>query len=695
MVSCPLAATLIVEIDYMYKWNKFYKKLTIVSSLICIVFFGLSAIEENVFREWRRVQSDFKEILISKASTDREIQRAENFPIEIRQVILKDFDRVDRCVSCHNGIEDPRMDGEKQPHRAHSSDYLLNHPVEKFGCSICHGGQDRALTRKDAFATSKDIHWDYPIIPREYLQSSCGRCHLSVFNNEGSLAGAEKLTKGRDIFIENGCLGCHHLRGIGGNVGPELTNQGKKTKHQYSFEHVEGEHTLYNWIKEHFLDPAKISPESNMPSLDLSEQELESLTTYTMSFYDQEFPLEHYDAGNSADFKTGLNDFTGKDIYGLLCSFCHGENGGGEKYPLLKTIVPALNNQDFLSVTSENQLRSFVEKGRSGRLMASWAHNTGGLGNSEMEKLTSYIRQWEIEPPSFSRVKSTMANASLGSVIFYSECASCHGFDGEGGIGPALNEQSFLELASERFLYNTIANGRSNTAMPAWSKFSARQLSSIIAFIKSWQDIPSKRLSSGSIKGDPSLGKGLFTEVCSSCHGDQGQGGISTAILNPDFLKSVSDEFLYHSMLRGMDRNEDDSWKKRFRNVKELSSNEQKSIVSFMRSQEKVQWENITTKIVTGSPENGKELYYNLCSDCHGLNGEGFIAPALNNRDFLDVASDGFLQASIAIGRGGTFMPPWGKDVMGPWRLNSNEIDDIIVYMRTWNGDRPSKQRSD
>ena len=68
--------------------DRFYKKLTIVSSLICIVFLGLAAIEENFLREWKNYQSEFKDILKAKAQTEGQREAAENFRVEIKQVIL-------------------------------------------------------------------------------------------------------------------------------------------------------------------------------------------------------------------------------------------------------------------------------------------------------------------------------------------------------------------------------------------------------------------------------------------------------------------------------------------------------------------------------------------------------------------------------------------------------------------------------
>ena len=51
---------------------------------------------------------------------------------------------------------------------------------------------------------------------------------------------------------------------------------------------------------------------------------------------------------------------------------------------------------------------------------------------------------------------------------------------------------------------------------------------------------------------------------------------------------------------------------------------------------------------------------YNVCytkllrSRCHGTNGEGTEAPALNSQEFLNAATNGYILATMTIGRDGT-----------------------------------------
>jgi len=81
----------------------------------------------------------------------------------------------------------------------------------------------------------------------------------------------------------------------------------------------------------------------------------------------------------------------------------------------------------------------------------------------------------------------------------------------------------------------------------------------------------------------------------------------------------------------------------------------------------------------------GKDLYLKYCSLCHAKNGEGYAADAANalaNQDFLALATDEFLYASIERGRPGTPMSAWGKTRNGP--LSPEEIDSIVTWIRNW-----------
>jgi hypothetical protein len=64
--------------------------------------------------------------------------------------------------------------------------------------------------------------------------------------------------------------------------------------------------------------------------------------------------------------------------------------------------------------------------------------------------------------------------------------------------------------------------------------------------------------------------------------------------------------------------------------------------------------------------------------------GEGSQAPALNNQEFLNAATNGFIYATLSIGRNGTAMPSWGRGSDKHRALDFQERHDIVAYLRQW-----------
>lgn len=83
--------------------------------------------------------------------------------------------------------------------------------------------------------------------------------------------------------------------------------------------------------------------------------------------------------------------------------------------------------------------------------------------------------------------------------------------------------------------------------------------------------------------------------------------------------------------------------------------------------------------------EHGQSLYAETCALCHGDDGQGYAADqanALNNQDFLAIASDDFLRAAITRGRPGTVMSAFGVAHFGPF--SSDDVNDLVEFIRAW-----------
>nr|MBC8452103.1 cytochrome c [Rhodospirillaceae bacterium] len=85
-------------------------------------------------------------------------------------------------------------------------------------------------------------------------------------------------------------------------------------------------------------------------------------------------------------------------------------------------------------------------------------------------------------------------------------------------------------------------------------------------------------------------------------------------------------------------------------------------------------------------PRLGKQWYENICSTCHGSDGNGYesegAGTAIGLPGFLDKASDGFIRETIKKGRSNTRMLAF-QGPAGLADLSDQEIDDIIVYLRS------------
>ena len=83
----------------------------------------------------------------------------------------------------------------------------------------------------------------------------------------------------------------------------------------------------------------------------------------------------------------------------------------------------------------------------------------------------------------------------------------------------------------------------------------------------------------------------------------------------------------------------------------------------------------------------GEELFQANCASCHGDQGEGVDAPALNNLAILRDTPDETFFDLIANGVPGTEMPAWHQTRGGPF--TDEEIKQMVAYIRSWEAAAP------
>jgi mono/diheme cytochrome c family protein len=85
----------------------------------------------------------------------------------------------------------------------------------------------------------------------------------------------------------------------------------------------------------------------------------------------------------------------------------------------------------------------------------------------------------------------------------------------------------------------------------------------------------------------------------------------------------------------------------------------------------------------------GRTLWSVDCSSCHGDNGQGVSAPALNSKEFLGSVSDDQMHHIIQSGVPGSAMPAWWDEFGGP--LTDDQISALVAHIRSWEKTAPSR----
>jgi mono/diheme cytochrome c family protein len=770
-------------LDNRLKWA-----LLIVSALTLVMLVA-SALNENVFAEWRQLRLKYADILEEKAVDEKGRDIADLFEIGIDHNVMPALGTIDRCISCHVGLQDPRMEDQDQPFRTHPGTILSSHPPESFGCTICHQGQGRATESEDAHVGH---HWPYPMLESPFLYASCAQCHDdAVLYSEDLLfaktykdylipPAAQKLWDGKRFVEEKGCLGCHKLNGTGGILGPDITYVGDKTIHDFDFSHFgkdEPREVVY-WLKKHFLEPGEASPGTVMPDMGLDEAQAEILTAYVLSLKHREVPAAY----RPKQVWHAPEPESGKSLYASMCSSCHGEFGEESDVPGIRT--PALNNRDSLAVAGDDYYRFIIAHGRSGSNMPGWSAETGGLSEQQIDSIVEYIRGWESPGASLRNVSARQGDPAMGEVYYTGLCRNCHGGNGEGGIGNALNSSTFLSIASDQFLaetiihgrpgtamaswkhlpaqavsdilafirdwqsesatfedvrtllhneskqklvqegttlyrgncagchgndgeggiglvlntsdlvstanveflYHSITRGRPTTAMPAWNHFSARQVTALIRYLQSWKTQPAIGLDTAPGGGDYALGEVHYKVSCLPCHGEEGRGGVGPQIANPALLKAASNDLLYHWIGHGRAGTAMKGFLAKDQGVTTLKPDQISDVIAYLRYQGSRD-ERPILRTGIGDPHVGGQIFEGSCSGCHGTEGQGSSGPQLNNATFLRSASDGFLLATIALGRSDTPMRSMIHGGPGIGQVAPAQVQDIVAFMRLWDLD--------
>jgi cytochrome c2 len=293
----------------------------------------------DVAPEWRGYQQDFRELVAKRFGE----QRADQIPAGLQQIWLKDLDRVDRCVTCHQGIEWKGLESAPNPFKSHPPEILKSHPLDQFGCTACHGGQGYATETQAAHGRVE--HWEEPLLGKQLgdlylvrdkkalMQLNCNLCH----RYDRETAGADFINEAKKITQEKNCRACHTINGRGGVIGPDLTLVGDKSPEQYDYGRISGVKSAFAWHVAHFQKPKAMSPDTVMPDFNFSSREAQALSLLVMSWKRTRIPTRYIpgatpkDRPTEAELEKERQMLAGEGAFFVKkgCFICHSVNSLG------------------------------------------------------------------------------------------------------------------------------------------------------------------------------------------------------------------------------------------------------------------------------------------------------------------------------------------------------------------------------
>ncbi len=207
--------------------------------------------------------------------------------------------------------------------------------------------------------------------------------------------------------------------------------------------------------------------------------------------------------------------------------------------------------------------------------------------------------------PEFPRPEQVMSFDKL----YGSNCAGCHGANGQGGGAMNLANPVYQALVDDATLRDVISNGEAGTLMPAFStkrggQLTEQQIDALIAGMRAqWsrgdvlegQDAPPYKAAH---PGDVAKGAVAYQTACASCHEAQpGKPAEGGSIRDGSFLALVNEQMIRTTVIAGRPDLGMPDWRKQV-NGRALTNDEIADVTAWLMSQRPV---------LPGQPYGGRE----------------------------------------------------------------------------------------
>jgi mono/diheme cytochrome c family protein len=219
----------------------------------------------------------------------------------------------------------------------------------------------------------------------------------------------------------------------------------------------------------------------------------------------------------------------GQTLFAQNCAPCHGDFGEGGPNPVNPDqIIGAIGTAEFLNTRDDTTLFQIISQGQPDQGMSPFGiANGGNLDDDQINSIVAYLRSWQANPPVTTPPQFTIPTLNLPAAdIYQTICAQCHGQNGEGSIGPTLND---LSDDTDQEIYNVISQGEPDLFMPAFgSILSESQINGLVEIIRQFpppqtspQPTPTTEPTPGPLTFEADI-LPIFKQDCSVCHGTLG-----------------------------------------------------------------------------------------------------------------------------------------------------------------------------
>jgi len=275
------------------RWSLSATLVSLVLLLICMGYMVYQDYQE----EYRGHQKRFRQLISDKFGSEK----ASRVELGFKQLWIPEIGVADRCITCHLSIGWEGLQEAEPPLGTHSSPELIKkHPVDKFGCTPCHGGQGLAINGDEAHDWNRyQVLWgpdmyftgNYLLKGKTgFLESRCNFCH----RYENEVKGMDLLNHGKRLIEDKGCRNCHIINGYGGKIGPDLTYEGDRDPILFNFAYGSiSPKLVFNWHMAHFYYPKNVMPTSIMPRFRLTAMDRKALTLLVMSWKKNNYPVNY------------------------------------------------------------------------------------------------------------------------------------------------------------------------------------------------------------------------------------------------------------------------------------------------------------------------------------------------------------------------------------------------------------------